>query len=181
MAKWKKYILLGLSTGAGFAIMFCLIAGGFYWYGNRPKPWNKDAITATFDQIRTEGSENKTLVFFYTLQNNTNRDYKAEVQSHLATLVKLKKQESLSGLTDGKEYLSIDLPIFIPPKQRLRFGLHLKYSYKGPEYRPDFTEEELEKYRQGLEAYISEKLKNLDGFVVYDEKNRYQIDLPKGW
>jgi len=35
-----------------------------------PKPWDKKAITAIYDFVDTEGEKN-TIVFYYTLQNNT--------------------------------------------------------------------------------------------------------------
>jgi hypothetical protein len=28
---------------------------------------------------------------------------------------------------------------------------------------------------------VNEKMANLVGFVLFDETNRYEIDLPKGW
>ena len=36
-------------------------------------------------------------------------------------------------------------------------------------------------YRKALELYIREKYVNLDGFVLFDQANRYQIDFPSGW
>jgi hypothetical protein len=43
------------------------------------------------------------------------------------------------------------------------------------------TEEEKKQFRDELRKYVSGELPNLDGFVLFDERNRYQIDFPGGW
>jgi len=45
----------------------------------------------------------------------------------------------------------------------------------------DATKEERKKYKKELESHINDKFKNLNGFVLFDQKNRYRIDFPKGW
>jgi hypothetical protein len=41
--------------------------------------------------------------------------------------------------------------------------------------------EEQGNFRKALAGYVSKEMGNVDGFVVFDETNRYQINFPKGW
>ncbi len=45
----------------------------------------------------------------------------------------------------------------------------------------DVSKEEKEAYRQEVKKYLNEQLSELNGFVIFDESHRYQIDLAKGW
>jgi hypothetical protein len=97
----------------------------------------------------------------------------------ITLLVKLERQKSLSG---GKNdsFLKGDFPLFLPAKQRLRFGIHLGYPYekKGKD---NPSREEQVQYRKEVASYVKNELSNVDGFVLFDEAKRYQVDFPPGW
>src|SRR5262249_49729319 len=46
----KKCLYVGLGFGSGAVLMSAVIVGSFVWYSNHPKPWNTDAIKASFSQ-----------------------------------------------------------------------------------------------------------------------------------
>jgi hypothetical protein len=92
---------------------------------------------------------------------------------------KLEKQKSLSG-EKGDPFLKFDFPLLLPAKQRLRFAIHLKWPY-DKKIKAETTKDEREKYRKELSAFLKEQAPNLDGFAIFDELNRYQIDFPRGW
>jgi hypothetical protein len=174
----KRWIITGLSFGAGLAITLLLIFGVYSWFKNRPRAWDNKSITANYDGVDTEGDKN-TLVFYYTLQNNTDFDYSIDDVAKITLLVKLERQKSLSG---GKNdsFLKGDFPLFLPAKQRLRFGIHLGYPYekKGKD---NPSREEQVQYRKEVASYVKNELSNVDGFVLFDEAKRYQVDFPPGW
>ena len=178
----------GSSVGVGFglALGFTVVIAGYIWYESRPRPpklWNTTAITATFDRIDTEG-QNNTLLFAYTLENNTLFDYKVTGQSSVIMTAKLNRQRSLS-LDRNDHFITVDYPIFIPSGQRTQFLIHLGYPYRyeGIRERPiaNASSEERKKYREAVAAFVNEQMGNVDGFVLFDEINRYQITFPKGW
>jgi hypothetical protein len=180
MTNSKKVIAYGIAGGVGFAVALAIISVIVFWYQSNPKPpkpWNKEAITASYDSVAVEGEKNH-IVFYYTLQNNTDFDYKPMDLSNIVAMAKLKKQKSLSGQKND-EVLRPDYPILIPAKQRIRFAFHLGYPY-NKSLKKDATQEEQEKYIKDIEAYVNEEFSNLDGFVLFDEMNRYQIEFPKG-
>jgi hypothetical protein len=43
------------------------------------------------------------------------------------------------------------------------------------------TPEQWEAHRKKLAVYVNKEMPNLAGFVLFDKRNRYQIDFPKGW
>lgn len=178
MSAIKRWIITGLSFGAGFAITLAIIIGLFIWHENKPKPWDTKAITSIYDTADIEG-DNSTFVFYYTLQNNTDKDYTINDASDFVLLSKLKRQNSLSG-TNTQDLLKIDTPILLPAKQRLRFAIHLGYPYEnksivGP------TKEDKEKFRKEIGLYLQKEIPNLNGYVLFDKTNRYQINFNRGW
>jgi hypothetical protein len=80
MAPWKRILLksvgVGIGIGVGLGISVAIVA----WYTSRPtpqKPWDSNAITATFEHADTRG-EDHHIRFLYTLENHTDTDYKIE-------------------------------------------------------------------------------------------------------
>lgn len=124
---WKKLLLIGIGWGLGTAVGLALIVGGFLWHESRPKPpvppkpWNSAAIKAEYDYVDTEGDKN-TIVFYYTLENTTDFDYRLEDGAHVAMAGTLEQQHSLSEF-DG----SVNYPISVPAKKRVRFAVHTNY------------------------------------------------------
>ena len=180
MTSFKRPSIVGASFGIGFVVA-AIIIGAFVWYKAQPKPWNNAAIAATFDDINLEGKDN-TFVFYYTLQNNTDSDFTLYAGSDLIVMMKLARQKSLARDKIGDSDLpNIDSPIFLPPRQRLRIGIHMAIPYDGEALKEGKSSEERKKYQEKLKAYVAQELSNLEGFTIFDKRNRLQIEFPKGW
>ena len=181
--EWKRPLLIGVGWGIGTALGLVILAGGVFWYTNRPKPpvppkpWDSTAIKAEYDDANTEG-DNNNIVVDYTLENTTAFDYRVPDATNVTMTAKLLRQNELSIFSE--ESGRIDYPIFVPAKKRVRFRVHLNYPYPVKE-KTDANLEERRKYRAGLDKYISEEMGNLDGFDFLDETNRYEIIFPGGW
>jgi hypothetical protein len=99
MAEWKRPLLIGVGWGLGTAVGLAILVGGFFWYQSRPKPpkppkpWDTASIKAEFNFATTEGDKN-TFVFFYTLENTTDFDYRAEVGQAVIN-ARLEQEKSL--------------------------------------------------------------------------------------
>jgi hypothetical protein len=188
MPSWKRVLLIGAGFGAGFAVLAAAIIGGWIWYDGRPhppKPWNNKAIIATFDYPDTEsGAEDKSgfspdqLVFYYTLENTTDFDYRMPPRDQLELSGRLEEENSL---TTNDQFLALDdHPIFLPAKQRIRVGIRLQYAVKK-DFGPKETKEDRRKRRKAIADYMATEANNLAGFVLFDTENRYRIDFPGGW
>jgi len=158
----------------------CIVGGGFIWYSERPKPpkaWNKQAITAEYDEVDTEGEDNH-LTFRYTLQNNTDFDYRFGSSSGIEISAKLREQKG--PVEFSQNAITVDFPVFVPAKNRVRLPIILKYRYPVRETNVP-TSEERKQYKTDVAKYVANKLSNLDGFVLFDTMHRYEIDFPSGW
>jgi hypothetical protein len=179
MTDWKRPLFIGLGWGFGTAMGLALLVGGFLWYQSRPKPpkpWNSAAIKAEYDTTETEGDKNN-VVFVYTLENTTDFDYRVENAHEITASAKLREQNNLSPLSESG---SVDYPIFVPAKKRVRFSIHINYPYPDRE-KSDANLDERIKFRQGIEKYTTDTFSNLDGFDLLDQTNRYEIIFPAGW
>jgi hypothetical protein len=169
------------AAGAGAVLAAALIIGGLLWYSSRPappKPWNSKAIIATFDYLDTE-ADTRTLDLYYTLENATDFDYRMPKKDQLEINGRLKGENSLTALAGA---FSIDQNAnFIPARHRRRFTIHMAGPVGiNPGPAPHTREEHQKQWKQ-LAGFISEKMPNLDGFVIFDPTRRYEIDFPNGW
>ena|SRR5258708_33335875 len=186
----KILVLRAAGFGGGFAVVMAAIVAGWVWYQGRPakpKPWDPKAIVATFDYPDTESGEPEepngfrpeTIILYYTLENTTGIDYYLPPREQLEVDGRLQREKSLSR---SSNLVTLDKEqVFIPAKQRKRFGLHLHYPVTenfGPDPK---TKEEYRKKWKLIADYMKKEFSNLDGLVVFDSTNRYQINLPNGW
>jgi hypothetical protein len=179
---WKRALFIGIGWGLSTAVGLAVLAGSFFWYESRPKPpqppkaWDSASIKAEYDNVDTEGEKNN-FVFNYTLENTTAFDYRVEDAHEVTISAKLQEQQSLSPLG---ELGSIDYPIVVPAKKRVRFSIHITYPYPVKQKENANLEERLE-YRKAAEKYASDEFSNMDGFDLLDAANRYEIIFPAGW
>ncbi len=178
----EKPLFIGIGWGFATAVGLALLVGGFLWYQSRPKSpkppkaWDTAAIKADYDSTNTEGDKN-TVVFYYTLENTTDFDYRIEDAQSVLMSATLMKQKNFSPFGENER---IDYPIFVPAKKRVRFRIHLGYPCPVKE-KENADLEERRKHRKAVEKYVADELTNLDGFDFLDEANRYEIVFPAGW
>jgi hypothetical protein len=133
-----------------------------------PQPWNARALTASYHGMEINENDHHILIF-YVIENTTDQDYRVETKEDISLNAKLAQQQSLAPFDDSAK---VQYPIFIPSKQRVRVGIEIQYPYSG-------KKEPSTKVLEELEEYVRTQFKNLDGFVLFDSKNRYQINFPK--
>jgi hypothetical protein len=182
MASVRRLVIISVSAGAGFALALAIIAGATLWYSSRPerpKPWNSKAIVATFDYPDVEGAggSSKTLVLYYTLENTTETDYRMPKRDQLEIAGRLRRQNSLGGA----QLVKIDEEdLFFPAKHRRRFAIHVGYPIDA-DLGPDRTKEDQRRKSGTIAHVIKDEMPNLNGFVIFDSTQHYEIDFPNGW
>ena len=165
-----------------------LLAGGVFWYTTRPqpvKPWNQEALKSEYYRLDISDppdgidcATKKCFKFLYNVTNKTDTDYKLSSETGLTMMTKLEDSKSL---TSSKGDLHLATPAFIPSKQTVRVELIFpSYGFDKPEPSYDDDKARIE-FRKAMETFVRTKLPNLDGFVVFDEGNRYQIEFAAGW
>jgi len=173
MTPWQNLFLKAAGFGAGFAaFLISAIAGWqlFQFLPESPKPWNRDAIKATYAYLNMNTGDRPVATFKYTVENTTPRDYYLPSDPQAAFVV----------LTDGKglsqgEELTWDKGAYVPAGLKVSVSFHLTYDYNDSY--PKLDRDNLDK----LSKFMARRLKELDGFVVLDRTNRYQVTFQNGW
>jgi hypothetical protein len=181
MEGWKRVFVRAAGFGTGVAVIIALCGAGLYWWSQRPpkpKQWNEKAITAIYEGLDT-GDDKRTLLFAYTLINQTDNDFSLSGGSTVHLGASLKQYQNSLSLDDGK-LLSVDYPIYIPARRAVRFQLHLAYPYPEPDD-PSASDDVRHDYRTKLAVFVAKEMGNVGGFVLMDDSTRYQIDMPNGW
>jgi hypothetical protein len=179
--RWKRLALISAAAGAGAVLAAALAVGGILLYSSRPqhpKPWNSKAIIATFDYPDTEG-DTKTIVLYYTVENTSELDYRMSKKEQLEINGRLKREDSLATSKAG---ISIDeSETFFPAKHRRRFSIHLAFPVDADLGPQPQTKAESRRQWKIIADILKQKLPNLNGFVILDVEQRYEIDFPNGW
>jgi hypothetical protein len=86
----------------------------------------------------------------------------------------------MATLPEGKglepsESLSLTSTVYIPAKQKVVMSV-----FKEGEYNEAYPERDRDNPEK-LGPYMNGRLKELDGFVLFDKTRRYKIILPNGW
>ena len=176
MPTWKRLLLISMGLGAGIALALSAILGTFVWYQSRPKParpWNTSAVIAK-EPPRFGKRDDSHVTLSYVLENVTDSDYKVESSGEIKTMLKL-NDGSLVGPVVA-ETATLDLPVFIPAHQRATVSVYLDVNGPLPQKSPQETSDQ---YHERLRSYLQEHSSGLGGFALFDDGNRYRIDLPR--
>jgi hypothetical protein len=172
--------------------------------------WNSTAIKATFkDVVITTSTPNWKLTFSYILENTTNSDYSIDGASQviMATLPGGKGFEPDETLSLPSSFYipakqKVVLSVFhaLSSSERRQFLSNWDPDFKGlsrqgqdqviellqqkakeGEYTDVFSERDKDGRNFSSSSYMNLRLRELDGFVVFDKTRRYKIVLPNGW
>jgi hypothetical protein len=175
----KKLLIKSLGFGAGVTLTIAAIVGGWFWYTSLPKRWNAKALTATLEKVDVEG-DNHELLFVYTVQNNTDWDYKINDGNTIHVTNKLVQNDTYFPFDKYNRYSYVHVPIFIPARKRVDVPLHMRMTYPAAQD-ANATVEQRKAFQKAVREYLASETPNLDGFVLFDDSARFEIDFPAGW
>lgn len=161
--------------GSGFALTIALLVGVVLWYSNRlppTQPWDTKAFSAVLSGIEVwedshEGpiANNGTVEFTYIIENHLSKDYSTDGSSIVAMM------RQPDGLVNTEDVIHVKYPIFIPSGQKVAVIIGITYHRSIGAIDKDTD----------LRKTVRENLPKLSGFLLFDQINRYQIELPKDW
>jgi hypothetical protein len=114
------------------------------------------------------------VVLTYSLENNTPFDYRATSSDELKLLRRFARDDALSQPVTA-EAPSIGFPIFIPARQKAEVSVTINF-VETPKQKPSETAEQ---FHETLRAYVLDQMRGDAVVVLFDEANRYEINLPK--
>lgn len=72
----RRIFLRAVGFGVGFAAFLGIaIAAWLFYQSLPPKPWNRDAMKATYVELSVNTGERLVVTFTYALENTARRDY----------------------------------------------------------------------------------------------------------
>jgi N-acetylmuramoyl-L-alanine amidase len=154
-----------------------LIVSSGVWYlfpssGSRAPAWKSGAITATYvgAQFREVEPGNATLFLEYELENHTDFDYRLADGPGLLLMTRLKPDGDLRS----QNQIHLSYPTFLPARQRARVALEIANPSGWPV-------ENDRLFQDKLKELFNRRLTDVQAFVLFDQADRLQIELPSGW
>lgn len=159
-----------LSLGACLGLIAA--SGAWYLFPLHHLPtWNRSAVTATFigAQVQETNLGNATLLLTYSLQNHTDFDFRLADGPGIFLMSRLKP----SGTLSSQQQTHLSYPTFLPARQRARIALELTpLSAWRTENDPPF---------EGKFKELFTQLTDVQGFVLFDQTNRVEIEFASAW
>lgn len=158
--------LLGISLYRGNASVFKRSPR------QQPTSWSQGTISAGYigSQLREIDKARASLVISYDLENNTDADYRLSDGPGVVILSRLKSDASYSQ----DQPIRLSYPVFLPARQHARLALEITQPFNWPS---DADSGSIEKLR----SFVKQRLQNVGEFVLFDEANHRQLELPSGW
>ena len=134
--------------------------------------WNSKAVTATYAgaQLRELDSQNAALFLAYDLHNNSGSDFRLADGPGVAIMSRL----LLDGNLSAQEPAQLGIPSLVPAGQQARISVEIRHAFPWPE-------EKDPELQQKLKAFVNERVGAVQEFVLFDEADRIQVNLPGHW
>jgi hypothetical protein len=174
MTLGKISLILSFLGVAGI-LVFAFLLGEFSFKNPATKPVQPEiaaTITATYAGTRLKQADktHALLLFAYDLENNTVNDYHLADSPDILVMARLKADGALSQT----EALNLSYPVVVPSKQTVRVEFQEQYAFLWPSASDPGLDDK-------LKNFVREKLQNIAGFVLFDDFDRWQVELPSGW
>ena len=169
----KQWLIIAGSAAVVFLLTIWAFAGTASKRQPKeaPKGWNRDGIKASFmaAQLREVDKTHAALILSYDLKNLTDTDYRLTEGPGTVIMSRLKSDGSLSQ----EEALRLSYPVFLPAGQRAHLAIEISQNFAWP--REDSHHEEK------LKEFVRQRLAGVGGFVLFDEADHIQVELPAAW
>jgi hypothetical protein len=157
----------------GAASFNALAVAGFLFYQHKQetRPWTSP-MRATFTGMDIKRLSDDTVLVEaqYAIENTTARDYRLPYNSTVMLLL-----PNGQGYRSGEQaHVDLDRNLFIPAKQKV--NINLTWSLQSSDYTLP-SANNLSKET----SFVDRRLTENGGFAIFDQTNRYRIDLPNAW
>lgn len=170
----KNVLWVGGSIGATILLLSVLTLGPVL---RRPREegaavWKQGDIKATYvgTQLKEIDKAHSSLIISYDLENNAGSEYRLAEGPSVLILCRLKSDGSLSQ----EKPIRLSYPVFLPAKQHARLAIEITQPFAWP---ADGDPGSLDKMRN----FVRQNLETVGEFVLFDEGNRRQVQLPRAW
>lgn len=133
------------------------------------KPWNSQAIRSSFAgvQVREVDATHAALDFVYDLENRTASDFEVAPGPGVVVMKRLNSDGSLVSDPNARLLSAA----FIPTNNRTRFTVEMTEFFDWPAKQDADAD-------QSFREFLRREVSGLEGFVIFDQSSRYEIELP---
>ena len=174
MSRKDALWIVGSAAAALLALSLVTGAGTLFRPEHRqvPSTWNQGTISAGYigSQLKEIDKTHSALIISYDLENNTDSDYRLTDGPGVVILSRLKSDGSYSQ----EQTIRLGYPVFLPARQHARLAIQITQSFNWPA-------EEDSAYLEKMRDFVKQRLENVGEFVLFDETNHWQLELPSGW
>jgi hypothetical protein len=169
MNHWPKIALIVVGTSLALGVSLSLFLRPSRTPPHASPSWDSRAVEASFEAVRVRqvDATHAALVLLYDLTNRTGSDYRLEKDSSEVIMSRLKP----GGILSSDTQVFLDNAAFIPAGSRTRIAIEIDGPFNWPT-RHDVAAE------RALRQFVAAEVADVDGFVLFDQPNRYQIELP---
>jgi hypothetical protein len=134
--------------------------------------WNQRTISAGYigSQLKEIDKTHCSLIISYDLENNTDSDFHLVDGPSVVILSKLKSDGSYSQ----EQPIRLAYPVFLPARQHARLAVEITQPFNWPA-------EQDAAYLEKMRNFVKQRLENVGEFVLFDQNNHWQLELPSGW
>lgn len=185
----KHIVLVGAFAGVVFGIIY--VAYNVYRErAQESKPWDSQAMVATFEGIEVRSSPLASVGFNYTLENKTDADRWFQTnRPDTPLMAKVRNRNSEQDTLVKVGSLYADFPNIIPAHGRARVRVYFSDDLLSSDLQERFAESNplvasanpFDQLSLNPSNAVAARWANLNGFVLYDSQARYQINFPRGW
>ncbi len=167
--KTTTLVWLVLCCAALFAIGYVSHAPKTAQSAAGEKPWNSQAIRSSFAgvQVREVDATHAALDFVYDLENRTANDFEVAPGPGIVVMKRLNSDGSLISDPNARLLSAA----FIPTNNRTRFTVEMMEPFAWPAKQGAVAD-------QSFRDFVKSQASGLEGFVIFDQTSRYEIDLP---
>ena len=134
--------------------------------------WSQRTISAGYlgSQLKQIDKTHSSLIISYDLENNTDSDFHLSDGPGVVILSKLKSDGSYSQ----EQPIRLAYPVFLPARQHARLAIEITQPFNWPA-------EQDAGYLDKMRNFVKDRLQNVGEFVLFDQDNHWQLELPSGW
>lgn len=134
--------------------------------------WHRATITAGYigTELKEIDNTRSSVIISYDLENHTDSDYRLTDNPGLVILSRLKSDGSFSQ----EQPIRLSYPVFLPARQHARLAIEITQPFNWPS-EGDST------YLDKMRNFVKQRLRNVGEFVLFDQTNHWQLELPSGW
>ena len=169
---WKKVALIGLPV----LFLAAMLLSGHWQHSQAsdksPIPWNAQALRTSYAGVRVREIDpaNAAVVFLYDIDNKSDSDYELSKSANVVVMSRLKSSHALSS----EKPVNLSSSAFVPANNRTRIALEVSEPFSWPSRMDNSSEN---RFRD----LVAQEVSDLEGFVIFDQSHRYQINLPASW